>query len=66
MVILCCTFLDGGARVFCDDMDGETILRIIQDYKVNLKRIQISIILTCPIVGSCVHGCFSYVQTYKN
>jgi hypothetical protein len=56
MGILCRTFLDGGARVFCDDMDGETILRIIQDYKVNLKRIQISIILTCPIAGSYVHG----------
>jgi hypothetical protein len=42
MGILCRTFLDGGARVFCDDVDGETILRIIQDYKVNLKRIQIN------------------------
>lgn len=34
MVILTITFMDGSARVFCDDVDGETILKIIQDYKV--------------------------------
>ncbi|CAH1367236.1 luciferin 4-monooxygenase-like [Tenebrio molitor] len=34
MGILCRTFLDGGARVFSDDVDGETILRITQDYKL--------------------------------
>jgi 4-coumarate--CoA ligase len=34
MGILCRTFLDGGTRVFCGDVEGETILRIIQDYKL--------------------------------
>jgi hypothetical protein len=39
MVILTITFMDGSARVFCDDVDGETILKIIQDYKVLYARV---------------------------
>jgi 4-coumarate--CoA ligase len=35
MAILANTFMDGSARVFCDDVDGETILKIIQDYKLS-------------------------------
>jgi hypothetical protein len=33
-IFLTLAFVDGSTRVFCDNTDGQTILQIIQDYKV--------------------------------
>ncbi|KAJ3635584.1 hypothetical protein MTP99_008481 [Tenebrio molitor] len=34
-IFLTLAFVDGSTRVFCDNTDGQTILQIIQDYKVS-------------------------------
>jgi hypothetical protein len=39
MEILARCFLRGGVRVFSGDVDGETILKIVQEYKVTQIKI---------------------------